>query len=103
MRDASLDDFFGGDDEDEERETDPEVEADAEPAETEPETSESTPETDPDEDSDGDEPTLTVEAATPTYDFSPDGATCEACGETVETRWHDPDGGMVCGECKRWD
>jgi len=47
-------------------------------------------------------PMLTVEAATPTYDFSPDGATCEACGETVEIRWHDPDGGMVCADCKGW-
>ena len=66
---------------------------------------ESAPETvEPDEETDdGAEPTLTVEEATPTYDFSPDGVACEACGETVETRWHDPDGGMVCADCKRWD
>ena len=98
MRDASLDDFFGSDAEDDESEADSAVETDAEPEETDPAAPESTPETAEAED----EPTLTVEAATPTYDFSPDGATCEACGETVEIRWHDPDGGMVCADCKGW-
>ncbi|WP_435196129.1 DUF7573 domain-containing protein [Natronomonas sp. EA1] len=43
----------------------------------------------------------TVEPAKPTYDWSPEGTECEACGETVEKRWRD-DEGMVCGECKGW-
>lgn len=42
-----------------------------------------------------------VEPAVVTYDVSPDGAECAACGETVTRRWRD-DPGMVCGECKEW-
>lgn len=43
----------------------------------------------------------TVDPATPTLDFSPGGADCEGCGETVRRRWRDDDG-MVCGDCKEW-
>ena len=42
-----------------------------------------------------------VEPATPTMRFAPDGAACDACGETVERRWHD-DGAFVCADCKAW-
>lgn len=98
MPNRSLDDFTGGDGSDED-----EVEAEPAPAAdaSEPEQTEE-PETEASEE-DAEEPTLTVEEAVPTYDFSPNGAACESCGETVETRWQDPDAGMVCGECKRWD
>jgi hypothetical protein len=42
-----------------------------------------------------------VTPATPTYRFTPDGAACDACGDTVEKRWHD-DGRFVCADCKEW-
>ena len=48
------------------------------------------------------ETTLTIEEATPTYDFAPDKRRCESCGETTATRWHDSEAGMVCIECKEW-
>lgn len=42
-----------------------------------------------------------------TYDWSPDGAACDACGEPVERRWRAGEGAddpaaMVCGDCKDW-
>lgn len=42
-----------------------------------------------------------AEPATPTMRRAPDGAACEACGETVERRWLDG-GAFVCAECKEW-
>lgn len=42
-----------------------------------------------------------VEPATTTYDWSPAGAACDACGATVTERWGD-DGGLVCPDCKEW-
>ncbi|WP_458206867.1 DUF7573 domain-containing protein [Haladaptatus sp. NG-SE-30] len=42
-----------------------------------------------------------VEPARATYDWTPDGATCAGCGESVERRWRDDDG-MVCADCKEW-
>ena len=42
-----------------------------------------------------------VDPATPTYRFAPDGATCDDCGEAVQKRWHD-DGRFVCADCKDW-
>jgi hypothetical protein len=65
-------------------ETEVEAEADAEPSADTPADS------------------LTVRPATVTYDWSPDGAACAACGTVVEARWHDPDVGMVCPDCKAW-
>lgn len=38
---------------------------------------------------------------TPTADWHPEGATCEACGATVERRWRQGDA-MVCPDCKDW-
>lgn len=43
----------------------------------------------------------TVESATATHDWRPDGGACAACGEVVERRWRD-DPGFVCGGCKDW-
>ncbi|MFC7097003.1 DUF7573 domain-containing protein [Halobaculum marinum] len=43
----------------------------------------------------------TVAPAEATYDHSPDGAACAACGETVTRRWRD-DPGYVCEDCKEW-
>lgn len=126
MPNRSLDDFFGGDDEDDERDAAADDETGAgesgadEPAEpgdgsvkgTDDESEEPAAavtdadgmeaETPDEEGDDTDEPTLTVEPATPTYDFSPDGAACESCGDTVRTRWHDEEQGMVCSDCKLW-
>lgn len=34
-------------------------------------------------------------------EWTPDGAACEACGATVERRWHDGDV-RVCVDCKDW-
>lgn len=42
-----------------------------------------------------------ADPAAPTYDYSPDGAACDACGESVTRRWRD-DGDYVCADCKEW-
>ncbi|MFC7229218.1 hypothetical protein N0B31_17595 [Salinirubellus salinus] len=115
MPNRSLDDFVGGtetdedptSDADEVAESEAESELDATETEVDEGDADAAVESDTDAETDtgdstDDEPTLTVEEATPTYDFSPEGATCESCGETVETRWHDPEVGMVCAECKGW-
>lgn len=71
-RDASLDDFLGDDAPDEPESTDdPEAR---------------------------DRPT---DAGLSTFDWSPDGAPCAACGDRVERRWRD-DGRLVCEGCKAW-
>lgn len=42
-----------------------------------------------------------ADPADPTYDYSPAGAACDACGESVTRRWRD-DGDYVCDDCKEW-
>lgn len=42
-----------------------------------------------------------AEPAVSTYRWTPDGAACDDCGETVERRWLD-DGDYVCAGCKEW-
>lgn len=42
-----------------------------------------------------------VEPATSTYAWSPDGGECAACRDAVERRWRD-DGDLVCADCKSW-
>lgn len=46
-------------------------------------------------------PTDGVEPVESTYDWTPGGAPCAVCGESVEERWRDADG-LVCLECKVW-
>jgi|GEM_PF-399124 len=46
-------------------------------------------------------PPTEVEAATPTADWSPDGAECSACGAVVAHRW-ESETGLVCPDCKEW-
>ncbi|SDN01052.1 hypothetical protein SAMN04487949_3154 [Halogranum gelatinilyticum] len=88
-RDSSLGDFVGGD-----ASESPTAEADEEPGRAEdPKSQEG--------ESDGTVETDTVDPATPTYRFDPDGAACDECGESVEKRWHD-DGQFVCADCKDW-
>lgn len=36
-----------------------------------------------------------------TYQWTPEGVDCEACGATVERRWRDGDR-LVCADCKDW-
>ena len=105
MPNRSLDDFAGGAEEETEADASgtETAEADAAVDETEAESASEPAATDDESGDSADEPTLTVEAATPTYDFSPDGSTCEACGATVETRWHATEVGMVCADCKGWE
>jgi hypothetical protein len=87
--DRSLDDFLGDEDE-----TPAVSESEGDLAET--------GETGDDGDIDAaNTDTDTVEPATPTYRFSPDGAACDVCEATVEKRWHD-DGRFVCADCKEW-
>ena len=81
--------------------SEPEQDAGSEPG-AEPEL-ESGPEPEPDS---GSEPELdreldAVEPAVSTYDWTPIGADCEACGTAVERRWRD-DGRLVCADCKAW-
>lgn len=46
-----------------------------------------------------------VEPAVSTYAWSPEGATCADCGESVEKRWRaegQRGGDLVCVDCKEW-
>ena len=55
-------------------------------------------------DTGGEEPAVDpaeVAPAEATFDHSPDGAACAACGATVTRRWRD-DPGYVCEDCKEW-
>lgn len=51
----------------------------------------------------GDEraPPSSVGTATPTHEWTPDGAACDACGGTVQRRWRG-EPGLVCEDCKDW-
>ena len=103
MRDTSLDDFVGGDDEDETPGASGAPE-NAEPAGTAADGTDvgsdanTNPEADAHTDA-GEE--AAAEPASPTFDWTPDGAACAACGERVERRWTD-DGRLVCAACKGW-
>jgi len=84
MTDRSLDDFLS-DSGDSESDTDG---SESESTDDEPEAGESVA-------------TAEIDPAVATATASPDGAACEACGETVTRRWHD-DGRYVCPDCKDW-
>ncbi|WP_276259416.1 DUF7573 domain-containing protein [Haloglomus litoreum] len=98
-RDASLDEFAGGGkgDDAEDAEDANDSPGDAVPVEDAAETTDA-PTT-------GDDATFLppdqVEPARSTYDWSPGGAACAACGATVEARWRD-EPGLVCADCKAW-
>jgi len=86
--DASLDEFIdAGESEDEERESE-EVEGASEAGE------------DADVSDEAPAPEA-ADAGLSTYDWSPEGAACAACGTVVERRWRD-DPGLVCESCKEW-
>ena len=87
-RDRSLDEVLGG----EQRDAEPPDDPDGDGADDDPDGDGA------DDDPDGDD---AVEPAVSTYAFSPDGATCAACGAVVEKRWRD-DGDLVCPDCKQW-
>ena len=109
MRDTSLDDFVGEDDASEDGEpADPDAPGGAGGAEPASEDAEATEtatdgvdtDTDGNADADGGDEG-TPEPAAPTFDWTPGGSVCVACGERVERRWTD-DGRLVCAACKRW-
>jgi hypothetical protein len=88
MRDRSLDEFASG------------AEAAADEPEEDPEADDETESVDGE-----DSPSVGVEPALSTYDWTPGGADCNRCGETVEKRWRDGDGtgeALVCADCKEW-
>lgn len=46
-----------------------------------------------------------VEPASSTFAWSPEGGECADCGAAVERRWRadgQKDGGLVCADCKEW-
>lgn len=87
-KDRSLDDFVGGDSDAEHGD---DIERDDDADHESPSATDTEEAVEPD----------TVAPATPTYRFAPDGAACDACGATVEKRWHD-DSAFVCADCKEW-
>lgn len=92
--DATLDEFFGADDESETSPTGASAD-DSAPAEGDPSADP------PDEEPVGAKPTPFV----PTYRWTPAGGTCADCGATVERRWSDERDGttvLVCRECRDW-
>ncbi len=90
MRDTSLDDFVGEGDADAAEDGTAEPVADDEPVDVG---------TDASADTDAEGETTTP--ASPTFDWTPGGAACAACGERVERRWTDGDR-LVCAACKEW-
>lgn len=109
MRDTSLDEFIGGDDAGDERD-EPAVDAGGtagDPAASEGggaddgaagESGGPTPGGEAaGEADDGDAP----EPAVSTFEWTPAGAACAACGSDVERRWRE-DGELVCADCKAW-
>lgn len=52
-------------------------------------------------DSDQELPERDVEPIESTYDWTPGGAPCAMCGDSVEERWRAAEG-LVCVECKVW-
>jgi hypothetical protein len=100
--DASLDEFLGGDGaggggaDGEAAAGEAPVDDDGADAEGDGDTG-TTPE------ADGEPPLApdAVDPATTTYEHSPGGAPCAACGVTVTERWQDAPG-MVCPDCKEW-
>lgn len=114
MNNRSLDDFLGGDDaqtdeSDATDESDTTDEVGVADAETESEvdavvdvdsaTRDETDDDAPDSES--------VAPARPTFRWSPTGAACDDCGETVERRWvadlASDERRFVCEDCKSWD
>lgn len=61
----------------------------------------SKPEPDPVEDGASDPADADVQSIESTYDWTPGGAPCAMCGESVEERWRDAEG-LVCIDCKVW-
>ena len=102
MDDTSLDDFLSGDDGEETASGADESESDVrEPASDadEPMSDSERSQQEPDG-SDATE-SESAEPATTTSRWDADGASCTACGETVERVWDAPDG-LVCATCKEW-
>ena len=99
MRDASLDEFLDPGMSDGEADPEP-YEEDRDESEADPDVREPEP-TDSESEGDDETPSESVDPAEPTFDFAPDGADCEGCGEAVRRRWCDGDG-MVCADCKEW-
>ena len=61
---------------------------------------ESVPDTGPEGDDDR-VPPETVEPASVTAAWSPDGVACDDCGSVVQYRW-EGEAGLVCPDCKEW-
>lgn len=99
MPDTSLDDFIGGEGSAGEDETGEDAAADVDSAASEGEGVGE--EAVGGAESAGDDGEPTVEPAVSTYDFSPEGAPCAACGASVEKRWR-AEAGLVCPGCKEW-
>jgi NADH pyrophosphatase NudC (nudix superfamily) len=102
MDDASLDDFLDsstdGDDDEGATTDESERDADATTTSAAPADAEETDAAAVDADEAAAD---TVDPATTTYQWTPTGATCAACGEQTERRWHSDDG-LVCPDCKEW-
>lgn len=88
MDDTSLDDFLDSGEEETSDGSDAETSEDIKRSE------------DPESDA-GDPRATAVEPAARTLQWSPEGSDCEACGTTVDRRWHS-EAGLVCAECKEW-
>jgi NADH pyrophosphatase NudC (nudix superfamily) len=103
MDDASLDDFLDSDDGTRERSEVGEAdESDAkETGEHKSASADATGDETADAGTDAEGDAGAVEPATTTYQWTPTGATCAACGEQTERRW-ESDEGLVCPDCKGW-
>lgn len=94
-RDASLDEFLGGESDVSEASEVERADSAVESGEVGSEAGESGVE------EDGGESGEAVSPASPTYVWTPAGDACARCGSSVDRLWR-CDGELVCGECKEW-
>lgn len=101
MRESSLDDFLGGDPEDESDGSPSDDQADAVDSESSEEVTAAEGVTDSPPETAAETNAKAATSARTTYGWTPGGADCAECGETVERRWRDGDA-LVCADCKSW-
>ena len=101
-RDASLEEFVGGESNGESEVSDSEGgDSTVESEEAESEVEESVVEQDESEVGNDNGCGEAVSPASATYVWTPAGDACARCGSSVERMWR-CEGELVCGECKEW-
>lgn len=100
-RDASLSDFAASDADDETEDDGPRDDESGDAGSTTDGETDHPADEEASASLDSESATVDADPATTTFAWSPDGAACARCGETVRRRWRDGDD-VVCSDCKDW-